>query len=157
MPSRWVVCPVIVDGGVRKPKVSTLVDPGRLPVFDEETQTFIDKTYRYSSAVSARGWALCFVTGADLTNLTNDPDVLDLFGQDFDANSREAILETTPRDLSWNNGRLNQLTRALSDNGIDTTGLTLDSTFEEFLFRLGDVHADPGNRGRFNPRKVWAK
>lgn len=157
MPSRWVVCPVILDGEVRKPKVSILEDPGRDPVFDEETQGFINKTYRYSSAVSIRNWALCFVSGADLSGLDADFEVIDLFERDFDFDTRESIMATTPRQLGWNNGRLNRLINLMSNNGVDTAGLGLDSPFEEFLFRLGDVHAPVDKRGRFKPKKVYAK
>jgi len=146
MPYRWIVCPVVTFGeadipgdSFRCPKIHTIIDPGR------------GKRYMYSAAIDNANWCLCLVSGVDFTPLDVDPDVFDLFqigGYQMSAD----IMGMTLRQLGLNNPRLNRIRTAMTNRGIDTTGLTLDSTVEECLLRICRAV-----RPEFHPKHLFCR
>lgn len=149
MPIRWVISPIVIDQGVRRPKVATLVDPGRPPTGVDDIGVLIPHTYKHSSVCGAV-WCLSFVRGVDLSVLDADQQCIHVFEQDYE--DSQGFLDQTPRSLGWTNARLNRIRDRLSSRGVDVTGLTADSPLWEIAQRLGrHLH------GRFQPRGTWVR
>lgn len=153
MPTRWVICPVVLENGVRRPKVATLVDPGIAPkqvaVIDDDGNPVLDgrgeqtfrtvfKTYRHSSAIDTADWCLSFVRGVDLSALDADPEIFSV--TDRDAEDADKLLDRTPRELGWDADKLATRTSELTKRGAENIGVTLDTPLIEIVERLGKRH-----------------
>lgn len=130
MPVRWVINPVleeVVDGTTyQRPKVTTLLDPGRA-----------GKTYKHTTVILGGGWCLSCVRGANMTALDNDAQCVNLLETDYeDAENR---LVSTVRDLNWTVAKRNRVLQRLTDKGIDTTGITLDTALWQILLRVAQA------------------
>jgi hypothetical protein len=128
MSYRWYICPVVPrnrpdpEGGdpdtTRVPKVNTHIEPGR------------GKEYQFSAAISTGNLALALVMADDFTALDADAECVHLLEANF---TDLAHLDLTPRDLGWNNARLNRIKTRMAARGIDTTGITLDTPLRDIL------------------------
>src|SRR3990167_3550497 len=150
MPYRWLICPVILYTEIdtetsevidisRRPKIATITDPGR------------GKFYQHSSAIDVGNWCLCLVSALDFSPLDSDPEVFDLFqigGYKMSADIMGKIL----RQLGLNNPRVNRVRNAMTNRGINTTGLTIDSTVETWLTRIC-IAISP----QFHPRGLFCR
>ena len=150
MPCRWVICPVVTESGVRKPKVSVLKDPGRPPKpgFDDLTglPIFTEPTYQHSSIVSdglpgQPTWCVSLVFGVDLTPLDTDPEIISILEEDAPTqNALRDILSKTPEALGWSILRLDHLRQLLVTRGV-TDVPTSQHSCVEWLNRLAvQVH-----------------
>lgn len=142
MPIRWVINPVIetiVDGTTyRKAKVASLLDAGR-----------VGKYYRCVSHIyDGATWCLTFVRGANFLTLDADPEVINLLERDYE--DADDVLSKTPRQLGFPGAKLQRIRARLEAKGVDTTGLTVDSTLAEILERLGNKI-----QAGCNPRGLW--
>jgi len=147
---RWVICPVVIaSDGVRRAKVSTITDPGRPPAstFDDDGLLIvINKTYQHTSIISSglvgeeNTWCLCLVWGESMANLDLDVEVVNLLGKDFSTIAEaRAILDLTPRSQGWGVSQVNKTASILQVEGVDTVGLTIDSTFEQWLLSTANT------------------
>jgi hypothetical protein len=80
----WLTCPVVIDpdDGIRKPKVSTLADPGRPPVIDHDeagNPVLTNKTYMGSWVIDSENWSLCRLIGVDITPILIDSEIVVLY------------------------------------------------------------------------------
>lgn len=149
----WVICPVVIDRGCRKPKVSIMADPG-IPSFQakrhkkdspiRELEEYTErKTYRHASCiVNDKDWCLSNVRGVDLSTLYNDPEITVLTDPNQD-------LGKTPRELKWNNARVEKARGALRNKGARLDELNEDKPFWEWIREVGKkVRPNfPGPRG----------
>ena len=143
MTIRWVLSPVIFEGGVRKPKVSTIVDPGRpaSPLFDDDGDPVLDgdgnqivvaKTLVHSSVISdgqprqPNDWCVSMVGGVDLSLLDTDPDVIDLFEIDTSAANHQGLLDATLRQRGRGRADVEALKTRVGGRGIDLDAIDLD-------------------------------
>lgn len=131
MAYRWYICPVvtveITDGDgtidrVRAPKVYSHIEPGR------------GKRYQHSSAIDVGDWSASIVKATDWTPIDADSQCVNVLGRTFDA--IDDLLNATPRQLGVTQNQFNSILTRLANRGVDTTGLTRDSTFETILDRL---------------------
>lgn len=78
MASYWVLSPAVMQNGVRRPRVATLIDPARMdiPGLDEKGDPiFINKEYKHASHYDEnQNIFLSFVRTDDPSNIENDPD-----------------------------------------------------------------------------------
>lgn len=72
----YVISPMVLENGVRRPKVATLKDAGRMNVkYTVDSKTInVDKEHNHTSEGGTPGWTISKVIGEDLTNIYNDPD-----------------------------------------------------------------------------------
>ena len=72
----YVISPVVFENGVRRPKVATLKDAGRMNVkYTVDSKTIsVDKEHNHTSEGGTPGWTISKVIGEDLKNIYNDPD-----------------------------------------------------------------------------------
>ena len=114
MPYRWVLCPVVIVGRARVPKVSTIADPGRP-----------GKVYNHTSVISAGigragendAIALSLVRFVDPSALDADPEIESL--SDVDDSEivdvqrefprRQAMLNAKARLVKANPGDISRL------------------------------------------------
>ena len=72
----YVISPVVFENGVRRPKVATLKDAGRMKIqYTVDSKTIdVDKEYNHTSEGGTAAWTISKVIGEDLKNIYNDPD-----------------------------------------------------------------------------------
>lgn len=72
----YVISPVVLKKGVRRPKVATLKDAGRMNVqYTVDSKTIsVDKEHNHTSEGGTPAWTISKVIGEDLTNIYADPD-----------------------------------------------------------------------------------
>lgn len=145
MPTRWVINPVVVIEKIRKPKVSTIADPGIPPVPLPEGG-FGNKTYKHSSAISGEDWALSFVRGVDMSALDADPEIITVLDSD------DENLNLSLGDRGWNVSRLEKLQALMTSKNILLTGLTINMPAWEWLTRIGQKHFPS-----FKTKGTWVK
>lgn len=145
MPTRWIICPVdavqVTDpesgntATVHAPRVYWAQEPGR------------GKPHRFSAVIAdpPGAFALCLVRANDFSAVEGAAFENALDGEEID--DATDLLALTPRMLGWNNNRLNRVRTKLSNRGIDTAGITMDTPFEVILDRLAEWVA-PGARAR---------
>lgn len=153
MPARWVICPVVLDRGARKPKVSIIFDPGIAPYFtkDEDGNSImVRKTYHHSSCIDEADWCLSFVRGVDLSALDTDPEVINVLGHDHEDEDR--LLAKTPRGLEWTPQKLKALKSLLENKNVDISDLNEDAPLWKAIAKLGQK-IRPG----FKPKGTWVK
>lgn len=146
MPIRWVINPVIetVDGDTttRLPKVFTLSDPGRP-----------GKTYQHSSIIlDSANWCLSFVRAADMSTLDADAQCINLLETDYE--DVDDTLAKTVRDLGWSAAKRNRVLQRLTDKGVDTTGITLDTALWQILVRIAQAFYPQFTRAHLNLTRV---
>lgn len=145
MPSCWVISPIVIVDGVNKPKVATLVDPGRPPgvvVNTDDGPVLVGPHYRHSSAIypeRGKTWCLSYVTGVDLSAIDDDPDCERVFAEEL--SDREGKQPARGDSAAWLEGvpatplaRMNSL---LAKQGANAGGLTAASTRSDWIRRLG--------------------
>ena len=174
MSARWVICPVIeetVNGKTyRRPKVSTIVDPGRAAVpittFPDATRSDpgapvivnVAKTYGFSAAISdgqsgqENTWCLGIAVGVDMSALDADPTIESLIEADGDASDLEGFLLLTMDGLNLSPNVQNRVKKRLSDRGVSTSDIDGATTVGEIIRRLGEV-LQPG----FDPKRAKTK
>lgn len=109
-----MINPVVTVDGVRRPKVGTLIDPGRTGPGGEP------KVYEHVTVISAGNWCLSRVTGVDMAPLAGDAECIDLFEQDYQ-NGEDA---RTVSDLGWPEAKVSRVRERLEIKGVDTSGYT---------------------------------
>ena len=147
MPYRWVICPVIVDGGARKPKVSILVDPGIPPidtVDGDGNPIQIRKTYRHTSVISDGNGkqgendaiALSLVRFVDPADLDSDVDIDNLSDEDdLTIENVRTELDHSPAQRGTPPGRMTSILARLQARGVDVAGLNVNSLRVDVLNR----------------------
>lgn len=126
---RWYLCPVEMRDieyeddveRVRAPRVRFLIEPGR------------NKNYQYTAAIAVKSWCLVKVLAEDWTAIEADSQCIRLLEGDEDT---PGLLDKTPRQLGFSAARMIRIRDRLQGYGVDTTGLTMDSTLEEILDRV---------------------
>lgn len=138
MAGRIYICPVVnfnIDGDVgRAPKPRIIIEPGR------------GKNYQYSAAIAGGSWCLCYVKATDFSALDADPECTDLFEA---LDLTPAMLDETPRSLGWSAAKQQRVRQRAIDVGVDVTGITADTTFEQILLRICRTVAP-----YFHPRRI---
>lgn len=139
MPYGIYICPVVSysipdpEGGAadvgRGPKVRVMTEPGRT------------KNYQYSAAIDVGDWCLLLVRAQNFAAIDADTSIINLF--EGTVAEAKAFLSETPRSLGWSAARLNRIRQRIEALGISTAGLTMDSTIETILNRIGQ-QIDPG-------------
>jgi len=146
MPARLVINPVVVVDGVRRPKCSTIADPGRPPYQitndDDGTVSTVVPTYVHTSAISdgstgqVNDWCVSLAGGVTMSGLDGDPQIVSLFEDpDQSLAGLHAWLENTPSSLGYGNQKFTRLRQRMVDNGIDTSGLDATSRLWEWVNR----------------------
>ena len=147
MPIRWVISPRVLVQPINE--ITGLVD---MPYFAAKVAILIDAgtggPYKHSSAISTGNFCLSFVRGADFSAINSDSDCINLLERDYE--DAEKILTRTLLEDGWTQLRLNRLKTRLENRGVDTTGLTRDTTFREILRRMGNRIVQ-----RFKPESTW--
>jgi hypothetical protein len=158
-----MICPVeseeMEDGRTRRyPRISTIADPGRTPgeAIDDDTglPVSVPKVFTHASVISAGigrptdddNWCLCIVDGVDFTPLDADPQIIDACEETFPTwDAALEVLDQTPRDRGWKQGKLNRLKAIVKGRGAPDHDITLDMPFEEILNRIAaTVHQRHG-------------
>lgn len=134
MALRWVISPVV--DVVEADPASAALTPPRAPKVGGLVETGRGKRYQCANAVSSDTFALSLVRAANMAAVDADVEIVNVFEADFSDGQRAALLDTTPRIQGWNTARLTRIRNRLTARGVDTTGLTLDSTLETILDRL---------------------
>jgi hypothetical protein len=134
MALRWVISPVV--DVVEADPVSAALTPPRAPKVGGLIESGRGKRYQCANAVSSDAFALSLVRAANMAAVDADAEIVNVFEADFSDGQRASLLDTTPRIQGWNTARLTRIRNRLTARGVDTTGLTLDSTLETILDRL---------------------
>ena len=158
MPYRWVLNPVVFEGGARKPKVSTLVDLGIPPidtVDDAGNPIRIRKTYRHTSVISDGNGisgqndaiAISLVRFVDAVNLDSDLEIETLSDSDELSISDVATeLNRSAEQRLSEPARVTAILDKLQIRGMDVTGLGQNSSRRAILNRAARlVKSDPGD------------
>lgn len=142
MPARYVICPIVVQSGIRVPKVGTIHDPGRVLETDESGNVLSHHVYSFvasdGNATPGQddGLSLGLVAGLDMAALNSDPEIETLVDvPDVLLPEIRAILDQTPNER-LNGGQKNKLQRVFTDRGIDISDLTFDDPFWIWASRL---------------------
>src|SRR3990167_736331 len=159
MPSRWVLCPVVMiqpvdavgtptGSSYRAPKFRLYQDPGKplLSGIDEESGVPFShrKSYTHSSVIDTPTVCVSMVRGVDFSPLDADADIVTLADDDIP-------LDRTLRSAGWTQSRFTKILTRLRQLGGDETDLTLDSPLFRLIVRLGQrIRTDFNNtRGTF--------
>jgi hypothetical protein len=148
MPIRWVLSPTVLEDGVLKPKVATLIDLGKPDpgIVDDLGNPVEMRHYDHSSVVFPGGMSLSFVRFRDATSMDLDPECVNVLERDYEDADR--FLERTPALEGWTGQRLNRLKALLTQR--DAGDLTDESPLWMWLERLGKRLGS-----HFQPRGTW--
>jgi hypothetical protein len=144
MPLRWVLCPVVTITRTNSENGSTWTE--RVPKVFTYTETGRGKPFQHTSVIDARDWCISLVRATNFTALNGDNTIINLFDVDFE--NTTDLLSMTPRNLGWNAARVTKLTQVLTNKGVDTTGLTIDTSLDTWLTRLCEFIASWGKPRR---------
>lgn len=132
---RWYVTPVIKVDGIRVPQVDIYTDPGR-PLLEDDLGGFtIPDKCRYSANIGSADvtneWALVYVSCIDYSNIDSDNTNILITDEKIDVLTKK--LSAMPAN------RRNKMIQNIENKTGANTGLTTESTVEEWLNALGKL------------------
>jgi hypothetical protein len=156
MPTRWYLSPVALRTLDQGDSVEQVVCPKEHLYIDPARNKRYSRTSTFFMTSETEGWALSMIRGVDFGPIDADPECVNVFANlsndDFSIDDPAPFLDRTLRDLAWPAARLGRLRNRMIARGVDTTGLTLDSTIRECLIRIGQKAS-----ARYRPDRDWVE
>jgi hypothetical protein len=138
MAIRWFICPVVIVDGQRRAKLYNFLEPGTDDGTGLSRYAWVGNTFNGNPGVGFDDVYLLKVTASDFTPIDADPEIIDIFDNQWVSQNNEvADMGSTPRNLGWNQGKMNQVKNRLDRNGVDTSAWTLDTPLAQMLDEAG--------------------
>lgn len=89
-----------------------------------------------------------------MSTIDGDAQCIDLFEGDYEDQNGKDYLDRTVRGLGWSAAKRNRVLQRLTDKGVDTTGITLDTALWEILVRIAQTFYPQFTRTHLNLTRV---